>query len=340
MCFGHIDDGDPFDVFLKSIALNASLGNKRFVARNFLLDEGVAPERQQSYESMGVMANQRMHESWHLAHTEYLLARVFLPQVYHIPKQIDPSNDRSCAETFRSHSALKQFGAADARLDLIRIELIDPIQRATRFSSSSELISLAQRVLKNPTAEKEKQRLNSVLEMWQRSCDLRPVWAGFWEDMADVFGREPLADPPGWIDELRDRLGLYHINPYAQQRNEIPVFVFRYPVKALPLLKGERALRPIAVPTVLDGKFSEAFCPAPSAQPCGYVVYLGEQPYRIRRELLHPPIHFRAHHLFRVGNITKSLPVDLTDARREHLRNLRAQTKRNDYAQITDGDLL
>lgn len=38
MAFGKIVAGNAFDDFLQSVAPNAALGNRRFVARNFLLD--------------------------------------------------------------------------------------------------------------------------------------------------------------------------------------------------------------------------------------------------------------------------------------------------------------
>ncbi|MEE8586278.1 MAG: hypothetical protein V3T83_15645 [Acidobacteriota bacterium] len=43
--------------------------------------------------------------------------------------------------------------------------------------------------------------------------------------------------------------------------------------------------------------------------------------------------------MFRVGAITRSAPPDLTDPRRVHLRWLRVNTGRPDYAMSTDGDL-
>jgi hypothetical protein len=156
----------------------------------------------------------------------------------------------------------------------------------------------------------------------------------------DLFKSEVASNPEDWADELRDRLGLYHLNPFKRPSREIHIFVFRYPVGALPRLVGKRDVRLIAVPTVLDGWFSEAFCPAPARQSYGHVVYLGEQPYKLRRELLHPVIHFKAEQLFKVGKLTRPVPTDLTAARKEHLRQLRVKTRRADYAKFTDGDLL
>ena len=82
----------------------------------------------------------------------------------------------------------------------------------------------------------EHEELNSILEIWERSLDLRPVWAGFWEDVVDMFGQSPSTDSNDWPEDLRDRLGLYHIDPAGLYRSEIPIVVFRYPVSDLPRL--------------------------------------------------------------------------------------------------------
>jgi hypothetical protein len=340
MCFGRIVDSDVFDHFLQSLAQDVSLGNRRFVARNFLLDEGVSPERQSSYKAAGVMMRHAKFDDWNEIHNGYLLSRVFLKKPQQVPTQIDRTDEDNCPETFRHPTAFRTFGAADANLDLIRVEQAQSIARRAGFNSVDELLSLAGEILAGPSSTQQNQQLNSALEIWDRSRDLRPVWASFWEDMWDLFGPDPANDPDDWPNELRDRVGLYHLNPAPRSRGEIHIFVFRYRVSALPPLKGERNLRPLAVPTVLDGRFGEAFCPAPGGQPYGFVVYLGNQRYRPRRELLHPSIQFRAEHLFRVGTITRPSPADLIAARSEHLQWLRAETDRTDYALTTDGDLL
>ena len=338
MCFGQIVDDDAFDGFLQSVAQDHSLGNRRFVARNFLLDEGVSPERQRSYEAAGVAERHAGYGDWEEVHEDYLLHRVFLGGPYQMATQIDKADEENCPETFRHQIVLRAFGGTDVNLDLIRAERVERIAQGSGLSSM-ELLSLAQEVMATPSFQ-QIQKLNSALETWGRNREQGPVWAVFWEEMADLFASDSTYEPADWPNELRDRLGLYHWNPASRSQEEIYIFVFRYPVSVLPPLKGERDLRPIAVPTVLDGHFSEAFCPVPSGQPYGFVIYLGQQPYRLQRELLHPSIQFRAEHLFRVGTVTCSPPADLTGVRRNHLQRLRAETNRTDYAIDTDGDLL
>ena len=336
MAFGQIVAGNEFDKFLQSHAQEASLGNGRFVARNFLLDEGVSSERQSSYATLEAMKKHTNFDDWREIHEDYLYTRVFLaPQ--RLSTQIDRTDEKKCPETFRHPSALRTFGTTEANLNLIRIERAQPIAKEAGFNSVDELLALADEYLASRSLNQLVQQLSSALEIWSSFRDRRPMWASFWEDVYDLFEPAKTQDSTGWPNELRDRLGLYHLDPAIRP---IHVFVFRYAVSDLPTFTEDRNLRPMAVPTVLDGQFGEAFCPAPYGQSFGSVVYLGKETYRLRRELLHPAIQFSADHLFKVGTITQPLPADLTPARKEHLHWLRAETGHVDYANLTDGDLL
>jgi len=341
MCFGRVVAGDQFDEFLQSLAQELSLGNRRFIARNFLLDEGVCSERETTYERAGVMRRHADLNDWQEMHGKYLFSEVYLRRPHPMPTQIDRTDENNCPETFRHQIAFRDFGAVDIGLDIIRVQDI-PLRLVRRagFDSVDELTDLARNVLADPFAISLIQRLDSALELWTRSLDLRPMWAGFWEDLWDLFGPDTSRDSPEWANELRDRFGLYHLNPAMRSAVEIPIFVFRYPVRILPYLRGERDLRPIAIPTVLDGQFNEAFCPAPKDEPCGFTLYLGKQGGTLRREFLHPSVQFQAQHLFRVGTVTSPVPADLSDARAQHLQRICVEASRGDYANITDGDLL
>lgn len=342
MALGRVVTGDSFDDFLKSIAQDLARGNRRFVARNFLLDEGVASERQRSYHAAGAMQHHATFEDWNEIHNEdYLRSRVFLRKLQpQIPTLIDPAHNENCPETFRYRSSFQTYGASDAGLELIRVERVERMAHHPLSITADALLQAAHDFLANRSSVQHKQNLDAALEEWQRFRDLRPVWTGYWIDVEEIFRPDQGYDPEDWSSELRDCLGLYHLDPFARPGVEINIMVFRYRVGELPELKGERTLRPIAVPTVLDGHFGEAFCPAPVGQACGYVVYLGSAPYRPRREILHPAIQFRAEHLYNVGKITRPVPPDLSVARREHLRWVRGETGRSDYAANTDGDLL
>ena len=94
------------------------------------------------------------------------------------------------------------------------------------------------------------------------------------------------------------------------------------------------------MPTVLDGWFSEAFCPAPKGERVGRVVDLSSRLENPLREVVHPFVRYRAEHLFRVGYIHESVPHDLGEARAAHILYLREERSRPSYAVGTDGDLI
>ncbi len=56
------------------------------------------------------------------------------------------------------------------------------------------------------------------------------------------------------------------------------------------------------------------------------------------REVVHPFFVPAAKHLFRVGEVARQVPADLSSARARHLRHLRSG--RPDYGDVTDADLL
>ncbi|MFY9821583.1 MAG: hypothetical protein WAM82_09375 [Thermoanaerobaculia bacterium] len=179
------------------------------------------------------------------------------------------------------------------------------------------------------------QDLAAYLGFWSSRLDLRPTYATFWEDQRDLFEKHR----PDWADALRDRLGLLHLNPGL--RGEIPILVFRYPVREVPKHVQVRDGRPLAAPTVLDGELCEAFCPAPKGEIFGRVVDLSAPFNEPSREVVHPFFPYRVEHLFRVGTVRRAVPTSLREARKTHLLAVQTLCSRADYAMGTDGgDLL
>ncbi len=78
MLFGKSNSNDALDTFLENQSRDDSVMNRRFVARNFLLDENVAPERQLPYENAWVLGNIRNWGSWSARHKDYLDDHVFV----------------------------------------------------------------------------------------------------------------------------------------------------------------------------------------------------------------------------------------------------------------------
>lgn len=307
-----------------------------FVARNFLIDEGVSTERVESYRRASAVADHATVAIWGQHHKAYLLAQICLPgDGFGPPSPVDADDVDACPETFRTAAATSPYAAVDERLDLIRV--VDLSFVATMASSrAAQVRVLAERMTGGSASSTERDELDAVLATWTKAIDLRPVFAGFWEDLQDVFGPNPASDPAGWADALRNRLGLVH---HDAARGEIDVLVFRYPVRLVPKLRGS-GLRPIVPPTVLDGSHSDAFCPAPKGTP-GHTVDLDiTTELRERREVLHPAVALGVEHVFRVGTIRKATDRTLLPlARYEHLTQVRAASGRVDYAAVTDGDL-
>lgn len=204
---------------------------------------------------------------------------------------------------------------------------------------------MAARVLAGGASPDTRDAFEDLLDKWFNAKDGRPVYCGFFADFEDDFFD---ASNTGWADALRDRLGLAHFDP-GDLRKPIDILAFKYPVNQVARLVGAAThTRPLIPPTVLDGDFSEAFCPPPAGGLTGHVVNLDwvdleERRLRsaaLRREVLHPKTRLQAKHLFRVGRIEK--PVDFENlplARAAHLEQVRAASGRADYALGTDEDL-
>ncbi len=329
-------DDSPTLGFLRSEASGKSEG--RFPARNFLLDEGVIPERADSYHrEAGV--DFADGDSWAGGHRDYLRETVYLDQARGVPKSLDPRRHDRCPETFRHEIAFRAFGGAYRKLRLARVVKADFVAR----EGGAELGDLlaASRELVTARAEGRKADevaaalVDDVLVTWGERCDLRPVWASFLQDHDDLFAAKPTGDADGWANELRNRLGMSHVSPPAG--SAIPILVFDYPVSAVPDRRGFKR-KPLAIPTVVDGDLSPAFCPAPGTDPVGRVVHLGGGDREPVREVVHPFFVPAAKHLFRVGEVQRLAPADLSPARVRHLRHLREQ--RPDYGDATDSDLL
>lgn len=306
--------------------------------RNFLLDEGVSMARVESYRSHGGIAAHGTLVAWLSAHETYLAERVLRSHSGSLPTSIDPADPDECPETFHAISPASPFLATDPRVHLIRtVEVASLARRSGR--PAAEIQGLAQELVDAPGVEPARTRLDDILQEFAKRCDLRPVFAAFWDDLSDLFPGSASTDVPGWVDTVRDRCGLSHLDPRARGV-PIPVLLFRYKVGDVPGLRGRRGTQPLVPPTVLDGPPFPPFCPAPGFSLTGATINLDGSSGVEHREVLHPCVAFRAEHVFRVGVVTR--PVDLAllhMARGLHLLDVRDRTKRADYAEGTDGDL-
>lgn len=329
-------DESPLGQFLHSEGVGN--GEARFPARNFLLDEGVLAERMDSYHHTAGVGFPDS-DAWVAGHKDYLRGKIALDQNRGVPKKLDPKRADRCPETFRHEAAFRAHGQAYRDLRLVRVVQAEFVSRWGGIDLESLLDAGREVVAANAVGrsalDEAGDLLDSALTVWGERCDLRPVWATFLQDHADLLGPEPAEDTNGWADELRDRLGLSHFQLLSSK--SLPILVFSYPVSDVPDRKGFRG-KPLAVPTVLDGDLSVAFCPAPGEDPVGRLVHLAAVEREPSREVVHPFFVPEAKHLFRVGEVRRAAPSDLARARARHLQALR--NRRADYADSTDADLL
>lgn len=309
------------------------------VSRNFLLDERITPERAERYGECGAVADHGNAGEWKSRHDAYLTENISIPGDDFEPRDIDdPEDTDMCPDTFRFPTLARAL-ANDLASDLIRVQKISSFKRASQLSSKG-ILALAANTL---AGDRDAQgRLDGVLDQFARDRDWRPVFAGVWLDLADVFGATPEEDPPDWADNPRDRLGLYDLTPKSMDNTGI--LVFRYPARAVPRLStlGDRA-RPLTIPCVLDGGFSDVFFPSPRESDTGHAMDLANaRPCDgLTREVLHPAMRFQARYLFRVGAITRPVDPDAIGVQRGlHPTCPRERFERPEYGQRTDRDLL
>jgi len=333
-CFAH--RYPRFAAALSLFATDGVLEHERFIARNFQLDEHIADVRGDSYNP-DVDLDMSSVESWRLGHTDYLERALYRPQpMTGIPVTVDPSDASRRPETFCAGCLEQILADLDPELFLVRIERIQYI--AIGVGIEEEVL---ERELADAAAGQhmDPNRITGILARWARTRDLRPVFCGLWQDVADILPADASYAPPTWADDLRDRFGLAHLAPELLCR-DVPVVVFRYRVKEIPVMRGTVGTRALAIPTVLDCGLSEVFCPTPIESSVGYAMSLVPALDMPARELLHAACSWTAEHVFRTGRITRDVPVEIADSRTWHLMALQDEMTRADFASATDADLM
>lgn len=311
--------------------------NARFVVRNFLLDERLDDARLASYARFVEPSTPLDFEAWDSAHKRYLRNCVFVtPSADHDLRFATMDRPDICPETFR-HSASQEFQATDRQIHLLRLVRVEDIAYLADEEGGTVWLRVNEWLRDPNPTNPARAELARILDQAASSpeADHRPVFATFYEDLLGDLGEGD------WPDLIRDRLGLHHINQWNPPGLPARVVLFRYPVQDIPRKRGETGKRPIAVPSVLDHRFSAAFCPAPRELDRGRVVNLrAGANLEPAREVLHFFMRYQPQHIFRAGEVTRRVPAGLTEIRRDHLIWLQLATDRNDYAAHTDGDIL
>jgi hypothetical protein len=303
--------------------------NDAFVARNFLLDEGVSVERFESYRLSGCVREYPIVADWTRAHDEYLLEKVFrTSDGDDPPRRVDPLDSNRCPETFRLFPTRAPV-EADEGLHLVRVDTARSVARGAGLTIDA-LTSLAERTLTGDAGAAT--ALDAGLRMWTSRIDRRPAFAAFWDDVSELFNATG-----DWPNLLRDRLGLAHLDP--AERGDIRVLVFRYAISQVPRSARPDPVRLIVGPSVLDGTHWPQFCPSPKEESTGHTMDLSGNLDWPRREVVHANVRIGSANLFRVGTITRSIPSDRRTARGLHLLLIRERCSRDDYGRGTDADL-
>jgi hypothetical protein len=332
-----------FQRFLRETAGAPPTADERFIARNFLLDEGVSPERFESYERSGVTDFDALPD-WVTAHGDYLLTEVERDGPSGGPPRAFDLHSADCPETFREGARPRWLHAQlGSDLSLVRVVSAARVAREIGADNVESLVADGHDVVANGPRSPRWKMFDGLIGRWVRAQPVKPQFAALWEGLDDLLPLDPSEAPPDWADRLRDRLGLLYIRPEVPDRTEA-VLVFRYAVSDVPVALGSADARLIVAPTVLDGPFYEPFCPAPLESSTGWTVDLGTDEDAaldlLGQEVLHPPVVLRARHLFRLGHVTTVPPMPIADGRRARLVALQEEYHRPDYGQTTDGDLL
>jgi hypothetical protein len=221
---------------------------------------------------------------------------------------------------------------SSADLHLVRVESVVRIAAAAGSEPFDLVRRLEDYAADSTPGPSSTLWLKSILDSFATQT-LRPTFAGFLEDVRDLFATG--AASGAVIAGLRDRFGLTHYDP--REKGEIPLAVFRYPIAAVPRLGGRDHV-PLVSPTVLESGSSAAFCPAPSATRFGSAVALVVASWPAR-EVVHLPFRYDPEHLTLAGILDAPVPGNLAASRARHLRSLRAAGA-SGYALSTDSDIL
>lgn len=303
---------NSFYQLLKTTIKN-SHPEERPIAENFVLEERLTGQREDSYEThITTPAN---IGDWKERHEGYISEKIYVVS--------------GTPETFTEHNQPNLLTNIDKDQYLVRLEDVTHLSNALALTNNQMIDHLSE-LIKNPGNKTAHDIVEKILAVWNIKRDRRPIFAGFWGEVKDLLvdsdGKE-LKDPE-WANRLRDRFGLGHYDPMDGER--IPVLLLRYRVSDV--INGDPAdPKFAAVPNVLDSKWSPFFCPTPvNGWKEGQSLDLtacGEGDYNLNCEIIHRYITYQASYFYRAGWITKSPGRTCEEARGIHLALLQNDFK-------------
>jgi len=295
--------------FLKSV--QASHLEERAAAENFILEERLTEEREDSYARC-VSSPQDMDDWNYLHENNYVANKIKIPQRQGTP------------ETFIDLNSPNLLSEIEQDQFLIRVENLTELAKLTRYDNDIAVLSDSFTKFLEDSADRQ---AGIIVEEFFSDCnrnrDLRPIFVGFWGEVKDLL-RE---NDDHWANRLRDRLGLGHYDPMGGEH--IPVLVLRYRVADVVAVKPKDR-NFAAIPTVLDSSMSPFFCPTPQGWTEGQTLDLTagtEDDYTFNCEILHRYIEYKTSYVYRFGWITESPGKTCEETRRIHLKYLRDDFK-------------
>jgi len=293
-----------FSTFLKMFkTTQGSHFEERAVAENFILEERLSEEREDSYAQFIMLL--KNVDDWYVEHRRYLSAKIRLL--------------KGTPETFTDLNSRNLQTGIDQDQFLVRVENLDRLVKVARSDSETDkLIEYFARFIEDPSDPEAVAVLEKFISDCNKCRDSRPIFAGFWGEVKDLFH----GDDDQWANKLRDSLGLGHLNP--TEGEAIPILVLRYRVADMTPPKL-REWNSVAVPTALDGSLSPYFCPTPQNWTAGQVLDLTpgtEDDYAFTYEILHQRIEYALSYVYRVGWITDPPGKTCEEARRIHFKYL------------------
>ncbi|GAB3830102.1 hypothetical protein ACFPIJ_31520 [Dactylosporangium cerinum] len=314
------DSSPDLAAVLAGLGDDASVGAKRFAVRNFLLEEGVPRQRAEGYARLAAQRvstadAEAAFEQFYVHHNLYLSDR----QRGGVRTEQFTADAATCPETFTAGEGADD--GADGVDDVTWLGRVDEIANIalhtgeSRHTVRTALDLMADRRRNGITDIDAADDITHLLYWWQQRLDNRPLSAFVWSDLENM-----LSDlHTGWENELRDSLGLEHLDPTMRDPGAgIDVVVFRYPVRLVPTGSQQRPV--LRRPTPFDVDLREAFCTSPPVG-AGHCVDL-QFGADLCREVLHPAVVFKAEHVWAVGTIRAGVDGPVDELRGFHLLKL------------------
>jgi len=280
------------------------------VAENFILEERLTEQREDNY---GEHINSSVNiDNWMLGHKNYISDKINVHS--------------GTPETFTNRNNPNLLNNIEQDQYMVRLEAIN-WPSSLMGKDINQMVDYLRDFVEN-TGNPD--IIRKFLADWNKERDLRPIFAGFWGEVKDIF-----TDPTGdeinnddWANQLRDRFGLGHFDTLDGE--PIPVVLMRYRVRdVINAASGETKI--IAVPSVLDGDWSPFFCPTPTdGWNEGQSLDLspgGENQYSLNCEILHRFIEYQQSYLYRTGWINRPPGKTCEEARKIHLELLQHDFK-------------